>query len=140
MGKKKFIYMARDSTDPSFAQSDRVFVRVNNNPRPAYSVFSDSSDDPDAEFDTDEGFAKGSGTLSDNVRKNILELCFSDDGYNYLFNLREIKDIGGGENFFSNPKFKLEHVSDVKAYDASRVRVKEEVEKEPEENMLYSVS
>lgn len=123
MGKKKFIdkktsttfqLMARDSTDPAFAQSDRVFVRVDNNPRPADSVFADSPDDPDAEFDTDDGFAEGSGPLPDDVRKEILELGFPDDGYNYLFHLREIKNTGGGSNFFSNPKFKLEHVSDVK--------------------------
>ncbi|XP_058728766.1 uncharacterized protein LOC131601062 [Vicia villosa] len=149
MGKKKFIdkknsttfqLMARDSTDPAFAQSDRVFVRVDNNPRPADSVFADSPDDPDAEFDSDGGYAEGSGPLPDDVRKEILELGFPDDGYNYLFHLREIKNTGGGANFFSNPKFKLEHVSDVKAYDASRVRIKEAAEKEPEENTLYSVA
>ncbi|MCI79988.1 LTV1-like protein, partial [Trifolium medium] len=63
--KKKFIdkknsltfqLMARDSTDPAFTQSDRIFVRVDNNPLSADSVFADSPDDPDAEFDTDDGF------------------------------------------------------------------------------------
>jgi len=104
--------MARDSTDPVFTESDRVFVRVDNNPLSADSIFADSPDDPDAEFDTE--YAEDSGILSDEVRKEILELGFPDDGYNYLTHLREIKNSGGGSNFFSNPKFKLEHVNDVK--------------------------
>lgn len=120
-GKKKFIdkknsvtfhLMARDSTDPVYTESDRVFVRVDNNPLSADSIFADSPDDPDAEFDTE--YAQDSGILSDEVRKEILELGFPDDGYNYLTHLREIKNSGGGSNFFTNPKFKLEHVNDVK--------------------------
>lgn len=145
-GKKKFIdkknsvtfhLMARDSTDPVYTESDRVFVRVDNNLLSADSIFADSPDDPDAEFDTE--YAQDSRILSDEVRKEILELGFPDDGYNYLTHLREIKNSGGGSNFFTNPKFKLEHVNDVKAYDASRVRVKE-VDEEPEENILYNVA
>ncbi|XP_058740593.1 uncharacterized protein LOC131612859 [Vicia villosa] len=132
--------MGCDSIDPAFAQFDHVFVHVDNNPRLSNSVFSDSPDDPDAEFDSDDGFAEGSGPLPDDVRKEILELGFPDDGYNYLYHLREIKKTGGGSNFFSNPKFKLEHVSEVKAYDASRVRIKEAAKKEPEKNTLYSVA
>ncbi|KAL5079733.1 hypothetical protein RYX36_008154 [Vicia faba] len=50
----------------------------------------------------------------------------------------QIKNTGGGANFFSNPKFKREHVSDVKANNALRVRVKEAMEKDPEENTLYN--
>ncbi|XP_004509593.1 uncharacterized protein [Cicer arietinum] len=149
MGKtKKFInkkssltfqLMPRDSTDPAFTQSDdRVFVRVDNNPISADSVFADSPDDPDA--DTEDGFDDGSGPLSDDVRKDILELGFPDDGYNYLTHLREIKNAGGGSFFYSNPKFKLQHVPrDVKAYDASRLRIKE-ADEEPEENTLYTVA
>ncbi|PNX61965.1 protein LTV1 [Trifolium pratense] len=123
--KKKFIdkknsltfhLMARDSTDPAFTESDRIFVRVDNNPISADSVFADSPDDPDAEFDTHYEFGESSSSrpLSEDVRKEILALGFPDDGYNYLNHLREIKNSGGGSNYFSNPKFKLEHVNDVK--------------------------
>lgn len=146
MGKtKKFIdkknshtfqLIARDSSDPAFSESDRIFVRVDNNPLPADSIFDDAPDDPDADFD--DGIA--GSYLSEDVRKEILELGFPDDGYNYLDHLREIKIAGGGSSFFHNPKFKLQHLPrDVKAYDASRLQINE-ADVEPEENSLYSVA
>lgn len=55
------------------------------------------------------GFSGGaltaeSGALPEQVRREILELGFPDDGYNYLLHLREIKNTGGGSHFYSNPK------------------------------------
>lgn len=102
-----FQLIARDSSDPAFSHSDRVFVRVDNNPlSSADSVFDDSPDDPDA----DEASGVNGGQLPEDVRKEILELGFPDDGYNYLTHLREIKNTGGGSMFFHNPKFRLQHL------------------------------
>ena len=158
MGKKKkfidkkksatFQLLARDSSDPSFADSpgaDRVFVRVDNNPLPAAafisavdgggdpyaadhnSVFDDAADDDDDGVD-DKALAcspssaprwnRGGGgggqaagaPLPEDVRREILELGFPDDGYNYLIHLREIKNAGGGSAFYHNPKFRVEHI------------------------------
>ena len=48
--------------------------------------------------------------LPEDVRREILELGFPDDGYNYLIHLREIKNAGGGSAFYHNPKFRVEHI------------------------------
>nr|KYP62499.1 Protein LTV1 isogeny [Cajanus cajan] len=147
--KKKFIdkknsatfqLIARDSSDPSFSHSDRVFVRVDNNPVSipvaADSVYEDAPDDDDDEY----AAGLDGGPLPEDVRREILELGFPDDGYNYLSHLREIKNTGAGSSFFHNPKFKLQHLPrDVKAYDASRLQISE-AGGEPEENSLYSVA
>ncbi|CAJ1944161.1 unnamed protein product [Sphenostylis stenocarpa] len=143
--KKKFIdkknsatfqLIARDSTDPSFSQSDRVFVRVDNNPV-SFPVAEDSGFDDN--YDDYNGGVSGD-PLPEDVKKEILELGFPDDGYNYLSHLREIKNTGAGAAFFHNPKFKLQHLPrDVKAYDASRLQISE-VHGEPEENSLYTVA
>lgn len=138
MGKKKkfidkkksatFQLLARDSSDPNYDDSpgsDRVFVRVDNN---LYFVAGDDHDNaanPDSIFsdapdDYEVGEANSSSrsaaqTLPENVRKEILELGFPDDGYNYLLHLREIKNIGGGSAFYKNSKTRLDLVpSDVK--------------------------
>ncbi|KAL2341540.1 hypothetical protein Fmac_009480 [Flemingia macrophylla] len=146
--KKKFIdkkssatfqLIARDSSDPSFSHSDRVFVRVDNNtlslPVADDSVYQDAPDDRD-QFD---GGVDGA-PLPEDVRREILELGFPDDGYNYLNHLREIKNTGAGSSFFHNPKFKLHHLPrDVKAYDASRLQISE-AGGEPEESSLYRVA
>lgn len=150
--KKKFIdkknsatfqLIARDSSDPSFSHSDRVFVRVDNNPVSipvaADSVYEDAPDDDDDD-DDEYGAGLDGGPLPEDVRREILELGFPDDGYNYLTHLREIKNTGAGSSFFHNPKFKLQHLPrDVKAYDASRLQISE-AGGEPEENSLYSVA
>ncbi|XP_027917045.1 protein LTV1 homolog [Vigna unguiculata] len=145
--KKKFIdkknsatfqLIARDSSDPSFSQSDRVFVRVDNNP----VSFPDAEDAgfDDATDDYDDYDGVNGGPLPEDVRKEILELGFPDDGYNYLSHLREIKNTGAGAAFFHNPKFKLQHLPrDIKAYDASKLQISES-HGEPEENSLYSVA
>ncbi|KAE9617291.1 putative Low temperature viability protein [Lupinus albus] len=152
MGKKKFIdkknsityqLIARDSSDPYFAQdipgADRVFVRVDNNPV-SDSIFDDAPDDEDYDVAERQIGIHKAATLPDEVRKEILELGFPDDGYNYLTHLREIKNAGGGSSFHHNPKFRFHDVpNDVKAYDASRLRISE-VEGEPEEKSMYTVA
>ncbi|XP_061356887.1 uncharacterized protein LOC133301284 [Gastrolobium bilobum] len=163
--KKKFIdkkksatfqLIARDSSDPLFSDSDRVFVRVDNNPFSVAdevpsgdgdpnSIFEDAPDDFDDDGDDDDrvsrgGGGGGGGQLSEEVRREILELGFPDDGYNYLSHLREIKNAGSGSAFYHNPKFKAQHVPhDVKAYDASRLRISE-ADEEPVENSIYNVA
>lgn len=137
MGKKKFIekkksatfqLFARDYSDPNYSDGptgDRVFVRVDNNPYSAPDTFCDdqngavSGEDPnsvfaDAEDDYDDdggGYFETERTaLPDHVRKEILELGFPDDGYNYLDHLREIKNTGGGSTYYHNEKAKLDPV------------------------------
>lgn len=133
MGKKKFIdkkkaatfqLLARDSSDPTYDGSlanDRVFVRVDNNNGLSTETFA-ASDEPYRENDPDSIFADaaeedeggdvngfgGGGVLPENVRREILELGFPDDGYNYLLHLREIKNAGGGSAFYHNPKFRAD--------------------------------
>ncbi|KAK6939393.1 Low temperature viability protein Ltv1 [Dillenia turbinata] len=178
MDKKKsatFQLLARDSSDPSSSQgpsSDRVFVRVDNNPVSLFgfgdendTVFDDDAEDPNSIFadapedieDEQNGSVIGdrsSGPLPDHVRKEILELGFPDDGYNYLQHLREIKNAGGGSNYYHNSKAKLDVPQDVKAYifnygfimvvvfqayDASKVRV-HGVDIDPNEKSMYGVA
>nr|XP_023907393.1 protein LTV1 homolog [Quercus suber] len=164
--KKKsatFQLIARDSSDPIYDDSpgnDRVFVRIDNNP---VSVFAGSGEyEDEGEGDSDSIFADAPednndneaddrvfGTpaagparkpLLENVRKEILELGFPDDGYNYLKHLREIKNTGGGSAYYQNPKAKLEELPrDVKAYDASRVRISEG-DADSNEKSIFSVA
>lgn len=135
--KKKaatFQLMSRDSTDPEFSDtpgSDRVFVRVDSNPysvdsfKPegdADSIFADAPEHCDSGEGATQGaglaessVSAGHGTLPENVRKEILELGFPDDGYNYLLHMREIRNTGGGSAFYENPKTRLDLVpKDVK--------------------------
>ncbi|GKU90045.1 hypothetical protein SLEP1_g4092 [Rubroshorea leprosula] len=179
MGKKKkfidkkksatFQLLARDSSDPNYDEtpgSERVFVRVDNNPVAAEAVFQgdnhqhdqeipyyDDSRFDDAPDDDNDGedchrligsstrvSTTETGRLPEQVRREILELGFPDDGYNYLLHLREIKNTGGGSVFYHNPKFKLDQLPrDVKAYDASRLRISEAKE-DQSENSIYSVA
>lgn len=136
MGKKKFIdkkksatfqLIARDSSDPLYDDSpgnDRVFVRVDNNLSYSTENFNggnEAEDDHDSIFadapeDCDAGEpANSSRSLPEKVRKEILELGFPDDGYNYLSHMREIKNLGGGSAFYNNPKTRLDQIpNDVK--------------------------
>lgn len=151
MGKtKKFIdkkksatfqLMARDTSDPNYESSDRVFVRVDNNSNYAPESFFNDDDvdheeDPDARFaDADEdededvdGYGNSKieedSSLPEHVRREILELGFPDDGYNYLEHLREIKNTGAGSVYYQNPKATFHLLPhDVKAYDASKVDI-----------------
>lgn len=150
--KKKsatFQLLARDSSDPNYHSGpagDRTFYRLDNNP---YSVdgfddagetdggapdndhggiFDDAPGDYDCEGDDFSFRIPGSQAqkkpLPDHIRKEILELGFPDDGYNYLTHLREIKNTGGGSNYYQNPKAQFEPIQhDIKAYDASRLNV-----------------
>ncbi|XP_068641531.1 uncharacterized protein [Aristolochia californica] len=170
MGKKKFIdkkksatfqLLARDSSNPNSA-TDKVFLRVDNNPYSAHgfedgedtcapsnddsnSIFDDATEDIDSE---EEGNSRklgnkshGSGVLPDHVRREILELGLPDDGYNYLTHLLEIKNSGGGSAYYHNSKAKLDRLPlDVKAYDASRVRVDSETLDDVNYNSIYSVA
>ncbi|XP_039169114.1 protein LTV1 homolog [Eucalyptus grandis] len=160
--KKKaatFQLMSRDSADdPGFGDApggDRIFVRVDNNPCSVDTLEDDGGggggDDDvfaDAPGDFDDGedgavsasaSASGSG-LPEHVRREILELGFPDDGYNYLGHLREIRNAGGGSAFYQNPKARLDLVpKDVKAYDASRIQVPK-VEGNPHNESIYSVA
>lgn len=145
MGKKKqfidkkksatFQLLARDSSDPNYDDSpggDRVFVRVDNNSASVFadgdsghydddkesnSIFADAPEDND-EGDDDRVFgnlAPAEKALPEHVRKEILELGFPDDGYNYLLHLRKIKNAGAGSAFYDNPKARLDQLSrDVK--------------------------
>ncbi|KAF7833478.1 protein LTV1-like protein [Senna tora] len=178
MGKKKFIdkkksatfqLLARDSSDPNYDEtpgSDRIFVRVDNNPVTLGSfigsdeAYGGGEDDPNSIFDDapedyedDESDDRVLGNsmlgwsgnmeaqpLPEHVRREILDLGFPDDGYNYLLHLREIKNTGGGSAFYHNPKFRAEYVPrDVKAYDASRLQISE-VNEELDEKSIYSVA
>ncbi|KAF6169522.1 hypothetical protein GIB67_014385 [Kingdonia uniflora] len=170
MGKNKFInkkssatfhLMARDSSDPSYDEGpngDRVFIRVDNN---MYTVpeFGEGDNDPDSIFadaseDEDEygdetikrevqpsGICSTFG-LPDKIRREILELGLPDDGYNYLSHMREIKNTGGGSAYYENTKSKVEVLPhDVKAYDASRVRISGVFDdSNAEEDYIYNVA
>lgn len=162
MGKKKFIdkkkaatfeLCPRDTSDPLYSDApggDKIFLRVDQNPVNINGFTEDSSqfdDAPDEEGDLAYGYSSFAGSSSSNnnplpahVRKEILELGYPDDGYNYLDHLREIKNTGGGSNFYANPKFEGEHLprDDVKAYDASRVKVSGAVV--DDDKLMYSVA
>ncbi|KAL6995767.1 hypothetical protein U1Q18_005903 [Sarracenia purpurea var. burkii] len=147
---------------------DRVFVRVDNNPYSVHSffdghngavsgdgqyaddsnsVFADALDDYAEEDDVSDLGERiwtpppsAAAPLPDHVRKEILELGFPDDGYNYLIHLREIKNTGGGSAYYHNEKAKLDQLPlDVKAYDASRVKIPK-VNDDPDETSMYSVA
>ncbi|KAL5546051.1 hypothetical protein UlMin_005738 [Ulmus minor] len=164
-----FQLFARDSSDPCYDDSpgnDRVFVRVDNNPYSVDtffgnddadnvsdvgphednpSIFADAPEDYDADGDDNHAFGKLSQSsvgqhLPDHVRREILELGFPDDGYNYLSHLREIKNTGGGSSFYENPKAKRESVPrDVKAFDASRLQISE-LNEDFNEKSIYGVA
>ncbi|KAH6810839.1 hypothetical protein C2S51_024601 [Perilla frutescens var. frutescens] len=142
MGKKKFFdkkksatfqLMARDTSDPNYSSDpsgDRVFVRVDNN-QYTPSAFEGNLRVVDHKSKTT--------ALPDNMRREILELGFPDDGYNYLTHLREIKNTGGGSAYFNNPKADFHLLpQDVKAYDASRVEVSKI--NDAAEKSMYSVA
>ena len=155
MGKKKFIddkkkaatfqLLARDTSDPVYyegPEKDSVFVRVDNNPVSISGLDDNGSEfgnDPNSIFADDvdyDGFGSqnrdplqlvdGSGPLPDHIRREILELGFPDDGYNYLIHLREIRNTGGGSAYYHNPKANLHDLPhDVKVtiiYTLSNVR------------------
>ncbi|KZV15486.1 hypothetical protein F511_40149 [Dorcoceras hygrometricum] len=156
MGKKKrfidkkksatFQLLSRDTSDPNYSSdpsSERVFIRVDNNGgvNPD-SIFADALEDCDGNFDSRESskYKDQNTALPDHVRKEILELGFPDDGYDYLIHMREIKNKGGGSNYYDNPKASfLQLERDVKAYDSSRVEVRK-LNDVSVEKSIYSVA
>uniref|UniRef100_A0A1J3ECD0 Protein LTV1-like protein n=1 Tax=Noccaea caerulescens TaxID=107243 RepID=A0A1J3ECD0_NOCCA len=165
MGKKKFIdkkkaatfeLCPRDTSDPRYSDApggDKMFLRVDQNPVNinGFVEEEEEEEEDDSKFeDAPEDLAYGysgfagdsSNPLPANVRKEILQLGYPDDGYNYLDHLREIKNTGGGSNFYANPKFEINPLHrDVKAYDASRVQVSGVLNEEANENKsLFSVA
>uniref|UniRef100_A0A5B7B4U2 Protein LTV1 homolog n=1 Tax=Davidia involucrata TaxID=16924 RepID=A0A5B7B4U2_DAVIN len=165
-----FQLLARDSSDPNYddgASGDQVFVRVDTNPYSIdaffdqhddavsgdvqfvddpNSIFADAPDDYDD--DRDRVYGKqiptpphsAAGTLPDHMRREILELGFPDDGYNYLIHLRDIKNTGGGSAYYHNSKAKLDQLPlDVKGYDASRVEISK-VSDDHSDKLIYSVA
>ncbi|KAF8048738.1 hypothetical protein N665_2421s0007 [Sinapis alba] len=162
MGKKKFIdkkkaatfeLCPRDTSDPLYSDApggDKIFLRVDQNPVNinGFTEEGDNSqfdDAPEEEEDLAYGYSSFVGSsnnpLPADVRKEILELGYPDDGYNYLDHLREIKNTGGGSNFYANPKFEGEYLPrDVKAYDASRVKVSGVVVDGDDDKLMYSVA
>ncbi|KAF8030152.1 hypothetical protein BT93_E2550 [Corymbia citriodora subsp. variegata] len=154
--------------DDAAPGGDRIFVRVDNNPCSVDTLDEGAGGDDgggdddmfaDAPGDCDDGDdgvmgsvagARGAGgrgaasasasRLPEHVRREILELGFPDDGYNYLSHMREIKNVGGGSAFYQNSKARLDLVpKDVKAYDASRVPVPK-AEGDPSDKSIYSVA
>ncbi|XP_021889426.1 protein LTV1 homolog isoform X2 [Carica papaya] len=106
----------------------------------------DGGDDDDRVFGNPTAFnggiagaARGTG-LPEYVRREILQLGFPDDGYNYLIHFREIKDTGGGSAFYQNPKARLDQLPhDVKAYDASRLQISQ-VKGNSDEKSIYGIA
>ncbi|XP_071710737.1 uncharacterized protein [Rutidosis leptorrhynchoides] len=149
--KKKaatFQLISRDSSDPNYSEDpsgDRVFVRVDgNSDKPFFDDNDDGNgifDDAPEDYSGDEidgrdlsfgertaalGRLPTGSSLPDHLRREILELGFPDDGYNYLSHLREIRVAGGGSSFYQNPKARLDQLPrDIKAYDASKIDVTE---------------
>lgn len=111
------------------------------------SIFADAPGDIDDQLnfshtrknDTSRGLTnRDSCSLPDEIRKQILELGLPDDGYNYLKHLREINNSGAGSAYYENSKARLDLVPlDVKAYDASRLKVTGD---ESEKNSISTVA
>ncbi|KAG1328329.1 protein LTV1 [Cocos nucifera] len=116
----------------------------------AISIFADAPGDTDDEgsapppwIGAGGGASRGrtENALPDHVRREILELGLPDDGYNYLIHLREIKNAGGGSFYYHNSKATLDRVPlDVKAYDASRLRISTAVGDESNGDSIYTVA
>ncbi|TVU37695.1 hypothetical protein EJB05_11023, partial [Eragrostis curvula] len=118
--------------------SDRVFVRVDDNPytvpgfadndSPSHDLAPSSSDSPAGGDDAPSSSSvdDGGNALPDHVRREILELGLPDDGYDYLTHLRELRpslqSTGGGASavFLQSRRPARTGLSpDVKAYDLS---------------------
>lgn len=165
-----FQLLSRDSSDPNYDEGpsgDRVFVRIDGNTNAGNSFFDEHNDAEVADADPNDIFAdapdddsdedgvqdrvprmqfrspvpsSGNSALPDHVRREILELGFPDDGYNYLLHLREIKNTGAGSAYYENPKARLEMLPrDVKAYDASRIEISKGND-DSYEKSIYSVA
>lgn len=148
-----FRLVFKDSSSEGFGDgSDRVFMRVDRGDAhvPGFDDDGESSIFDDAEEEEEEeeveapshgkrpplqlimrGRTVGSGAdpvdrrsdISEHVRRELVELGFPDDGYNYLQHLREVGPSGRTGSFVPNNHFRLDLRPDVKAYDASKLCV-----------------
>ncbi|CAK9866048.1 unnamed protein product [Sphagnum jensenii] len=67
---------------------------------------------------------RGGAALPDHVRKELVDLGFPDDGYDYLQHMRKIGAAGVGASFVPTNRLQLDRIrTDVKVYDSSRVAV-----------------
>lgn len=124
-----------EETDSIFADADED-TGVEPNVKPKKDKYKGTHPKP---YESNNG--QGQGPLPDNIRKEIIELGFPDDGYNYLTHMREIRASGGGSAFVPCRKPKLESIpADVKAYDASNLQVPTCNEDDSNSNVLYGVS
>ncbi|CAN6284585.1 unnamed protein product [Urochloa humidicola] len=109
--------------------NDRVFVRVDNNDYTVPGFADEDQFDPslcDPTADAGHLHSSASGSLPEHVRREILELGLPDDGYNYLSHLRELRPTAAAaaSSFVPSSTARPEPLPlDVKAYDASKVRV-----------------
>ena len=121
MGKKKFIdkkkaatfhLFARDYSEIESQETDHVFVRVDTNPVTIDGFLDGLADGKDtliADDSKDDSFTAETGPLPDQLRREMLELGFPDDGYDYSYHMREIR-WGGGSDYYLNSKLKLDRV------------------------------
>ncbi|KAJ7541514.1 hypothetical protein O6H91_10G063700 [Diphasiastrum complanatum] len=161
-----FALVFKESFEGGDLGSERVFARVDNGsaqiagfeesdedeccPKEQEEELHDDSIFADAEEDSD-----GSGHklepqplstkirqgLPERLRQELLELGFADDGYNYMQHLRTVGKSGGSSQFVPTTRRQFDPVRpDVKAYDASKVQIKEVTEGEDSNNTPIQVS
>ncbi|XP_002967416.2 protein LTV1 homolog [Selaginella moellendorffii] len=156
MGRKKkfidkkksatFALLYRESGDGEEIGGERVYTRVDGNAAIRLPGFEQDDDDDsrfaDAEEEEEEGeleaaVAKMEITpqgLPEHVRRELVEMGFPDDGYNYMKHMRSI-GAGGGSVFVPTTSETSNVLpADFKAYDASKVPVKEAVADESASN------
>ncbi|KAF0911989.1 hypothetical protein E2562_012800 [Oryza meyeriana var. granulata] len=103
--------------------NDRVFVRVDNNDYSVPGFGDEDAFDPSLSPTAADHFSSSSGPLPDHILREILELGLPDDGYNYLYHLRELRPSAAASSSFVPNQAAPPLPLDVKAYDASRVRI-----------------
>ncbi|KAI5055163.1 hypothetical protein GOP47_0030308 [Adiantum capillus-veneris] len=144
MGKKKFIHKKQSATyrlvfkESSSATdgegTDRVFVRVDGGD--SFVPGFDPGSDEDVDEREHDGPGRGAGRISEDLRQEMLELGFPDDGYNYLQHVRDVGPSGRIGSFVPSNRVRLDTLRpDIKAFDASKVQVPSSAE-ESESNAL----
>jgi protein LTV1 len=83
---------------------------------------------------------RGGAALPDHVRKELVDLGFPDDGYDYLQHMRKIGAAGVGASFVPTNRLQLDRIrTDVKVYDSSRVAVNLVDETTDEQRLIEAV-
>ncbi|MCO5569510.1 hypothetical protein L7F22_023223 [Adiantum nelumboides] len=135
MGKKKFILKKQSATyrlvfkESSSAAAgegtDRVFVRVDGGDSYVPGFDSEFDEEDNGQYAQEqEAHDRGAGCIFEDARREMLELGFPDDGYNYLQHLREVGPSGRIGSFVPTNRARLDTLHpDIKAFDASKVRV-----------------